>query len=340
MNDEFHYYITYLVAARAGYAPTEAATVAHACQLVDDNNQKYCVAVGTAQAYTNYYSQTMDILKPLAYRQRIYSVFHFLPGDPLEAGARRRDGKMHWLVATPGGSLAQTLLDGAISSKDLYRLGIACHAYADTWAHQNFVGYKDGFNSMRGMLEEIIPDIGHADAKHAPDWPAAQWTDGRNLSSPAVDNKGRFLSAADAIFAAISPQRRPPATGEGTKTLRDDLDWAIGERDDSNTLRDARVGRYKMLAMRPEYGATAIPDYSPKAWFGEAVRDALPFLPPRVPTPMGSVALFPKRYGWRDAQNYRQKHWFKFQEAVKAHQAATMEQMQLAIGDKMFLEKF
>jgi hypothetical protein len=45
----------------------------------------------------------------------------------------------------------------SLKSADLYRIGIATHTYADTFCHQNFVGFKESFNDMEGLLKKIIP---------------------------------------------------------------------------------------------------------------------------------------------------------------------------------------
>ena len=47
MDIEFHYYMTYLVAARAGFRPAEAAIIAQAAQEVDDNYIPISVSKGT-----------------------------------------------------------------------------------------------------------------------------------------------------------------------------------------------------------------------------------------------------------------------------------------------------
>ena len=84
------------------------------------------------------------------------------------------------------------------SSEDtrLYRIGIATHAYADTWAHQNFVGWYDFFNDIS---LDVKPDIGHANAEHHPDWPAHRWEDSR-LINDQVDNADRFFAAAKEMY--------------------------------------------------------------------------------------------------------------------------------------------
>ncbi len=38
MNLEFHYHLTYLIAARAGFPPEDARTIATASQYTDDNS--------------------------------------------------------------------------------------------------------------------------------------------------------------------------------------------------------------------------------------------------------------------------------------------------------------
>ena len=40
MNTEFHYYITYLIAAKAGFPAEEARLLAYASQYVDNNDTR------------------------------------------------------------------------------------------------------------------------------------------------------------------------------------------------------------------------------------------------------------------------------------------------------------
>ncbi|MBA4397709.1 MAG: hypothetical protein C0394_10075, partial [Syntrophus sp. (in: bacteria)] len=101
MNHEFHYYITYVIAARAGFPPQDAQLVAYSSQYTDDNDIIFEIDRGRPTAYGNYISQTVNILKPMDKLLRIYSLFHFIPGDPLAASAWRKDGGMHWLNTTP-----------------------------------------------------------------------------------------------------------------------------------------------------------------------------------------------------------------------------------------------
>jgi len=329
MNIEFHYYITYLVAARAGLGADDAATLAHACQYVDDNDMKFEIDKGEASAYRNYISQTMNILKPRKTLMRIYPLFHFVPGDPQSEMVQRKDGTMHWLNTTPGSKNAERILDEALATGNLYRIGVACHAYADSWAHQNFVGYYEDFNAIKGVLEAATPDVGHADARHDPDWPALVWRDKRLLSHrEAVDNKTRFLEAAGCTFRKLrrfaDPACSEKALDDDAAELNRDLDEAIGGRDQRNQHEQERIKRYVKVSRRQAYGQKRIPVYSGDLWFDEAINEEVRWLRDRSESPLRRVDLWPDVLTWRDREGdgYKQTHWYRFQEAVREHQHA------------------
>lgn len=322
MELEFHYHITYLIAARAGFTPDEAAVVATSCQFVDDNIHSLVIdGDNDALRYENYFSQTYDITKAKEQLLRIYCLFHFMPGDPQSPSAYRTDGLMHWLNTTPGSRNAVDMLDMALATDDPYRIGVACHVFADSYAHQNFVGYKSAFNSLKNPFSPLVPNIGHAEALDKPDLPGRVWEDTR-LLAPQVANKTRFLDAARDLFTRLAAFRSPgmpgPDLDREIQALGRDLDQAMGGPDPKNKDLDRRIGRYKTLAHMPPYGGQAIPDYDPMAWFGQAVRVEVHGLPDDwfawAPT------ILPDRYHWRDPATWRSSHWYRFQEAVKAHQ--------------------
>ncbi|HOW55152.1 MAG TPA: hypothetical protein PLR60_10920 [Syntrophorhabdaceae bacterium] len=220
----------------------------------------------------------------------------------------------------PNSLSAQKVLTEALGLDDLYRIGIATHTFADTFAHQNFVGADDGFNDMAGLLEKLIPSVGHADAKHSPDIPNEIWQDKRLvLSHASIDNKPRFLDAAGCLFDLY---RGRSVDDDARRTLLADLGNAIG---DSTSTKTRRVGNYKALI------GGEFTKYDEDAWFKEAVG----FTTADTSGGGDTVPGTETRWVWKD--NYKESHWFKFQEAVKAHQAyvltsivrpiyATMEQ--------------
>jgi len=258
-------------------------------------------------AYENFISQTMNILKPKRRLMRIYPVFHFIPGEPDACTARRRDGKMHLLNTTPDSEIANALIDDALATSGetrLYRIGIATHAYVDTWAHQNFVGWFDYFNNI-GL--DIKPDKGHADAEHHPDWPSHRWEDERLVES-TVHNTSRFLEAARKLYRkyrAALPGVNPAMQWPELQKLLVD---AMGEQfsGGSNRHRNGRMDAYG--AMAPWLG-----EFDEEKWRYAAIEKDLFAL-------ICNGCCY-----WREDVVPEETDWFRFQEAVKEHQRAAMK---------------
>ena len=328
MDIEFHYYMTYLIATKAGMDPNSARVLAHSSQFIDDNDIVFEVDKGKASAYRNYISQTMNILKPKHSLLRIYPIFHFIPGDPSSKTAWRKDGKMHWLCTTPNSSNANNVMDAAIRSGSLHRIGVATHGYVDTWAHQNFVGYYDDFNAMNIGLKQFMPNIGHADAGHNPDWPALVWRDPR-LINEAVDNTERFLEAALYMLEKLARFADPTIPDDELSRRRDqligDLRQAIGERDQANERCVERTARYLELAESSAYGDRALPPYDEDLWFEEAVNEDVRGLRDRGDFALLRFDPLTDKYTWKNRETYEQTDWYLFQQAVKAHQDETWD---------------
>ncbi len=340
MDIEFHYYITYLIAARAGLPPPEAVTLAWASQYTDDNTFMCTVDAGRPTEYRNYISQTADILKPRLDLMRIYSLFHFLPGDPQAPGAWRKDGAMHWLTTTPGSDNANDLLAAALATGNLYRIGIAAHAFADTWAHQNFVGYANPFNAFlkEDVATAIMPNVGHADAFFAPDEVDRRWEDPRLIHGP-IDNRARFLAAADDLYRKLArhwdPALPPEELSRRAASLRDDLGrcFATSSPDPTAALaasapdppaatpatsfdvlrpgvldpaevarraQEERLSRYRALAAQVTYGGRDIPPYDPDRWMDEALHEQVHGLRDRSDFILSCLDLWPDVFTWRD----------------------------------------
>ncbi len=335
MDVEFHYYITYLIAARAGFAPEEAQTIAYASQHIDDNDMIFEINQGSPDYYSNYISQTVNILKPKKVLLRIYPIFHFIPGDPFIDSVRRKDGKMHHLITTPNSNNARAIFDSALKSGDLYRIGLACHSYADSWAHKNFVGYFDGFNANWGPFKPL----GHVMAATRPDRVDMVWDDNRLIKSLSrVDNKPKFLEAAGMIFKKLHRYVYPTSGDDATSSekvrLLEDLNRAIGGDNPAKKLRRDRITRYKALSREKSYGGVELKDYDLEEWMDEAVNENIRGFRIRsrrvvVRFIKGYISKamprFKDHYTWKDPANYRQTHWYRFQEAVKAQQEESEE---------------
>jgi hypothetical protein len=311
MDIEYHYYITFIIALRAGFRKEQAYKIAYSSQYTDDNDTSYKINEGQVDAYENYISQTMDITKPQEERLRIYPLFHFMPGTSNEiwqSSPDRKDGKFHLLNATPNNQNAATLLNDALLSGNVSRIGIATHMFADTFAHQNYVGFKDEFNAMKGFLQGLLPNIGHADAKHSPDIPNLMWKDARLTSKYNLrKNKEIFLTATGCIFDQYRSVLKPLDADAAKSALLADIGNAIGNEveADKNVLRSQRHTMYKELLK------DSFIEYNEDDWFDEAVRYA------RDPLTIGTSNIR-TLYFWRDG--YRESDWYLFQEAVREHQ--------------------
>ena len=329
MDIEFHYYMTYLIAAKAGFESEQAFKLTYSSQYVDNNDKVFEVRdeLGESQ-YQNYISQTRNILKPQYQLKRIYPLFHFVPGDP-EEYSRHLEDDCPELNTTPDSSNANQIMDQALASNNLYRIGIACHAYSDTWAHQNFVGLYDEFNALKDLVDQILPNIGHLDAEHDPDIPDLIWEDHR-LVETEVDNKERFLEAAGRIFtkfkrylvAEISEQ----VLRLEKERLLSDLEQIITNADD----KEERIKSYNKLALQDEYGGENVPAYNEYRWFDKAVKEEPPDSLLEEINPLGII----ESYTWKDINKYQETHWFKFEEAVKEHQQEATKILEPVLADK------
>ena len=205
MNLEFHYYAILFLATRAGFTEAEARTLAASSQNVDDAIMAWETR-GPAGAWRgtvtqNYLFWDEDI------SESVYLPFHFLPGDPAHAASQRRDGARNRFLVTPDSPLAKAVLVAALESRNLYRIGIALHSYADTWAHQNFTGRLEEANAIE--LSSRLPPAGHLHALRSPDEALGLWRDERLVPGlEFIDNRERFLLAAKKIYRYLRTFRR------------------------------------------------------------------------------------------------------------------------------------
>jgi hypothetical protein len=324
MDTEFHYWITGLVAKRAGFSEEESATIAYASEYVDENDISYYIKNRDGEVdFSNFISQTMNILKPKQELMRIYPLFHFVPGDPLADMAQRRDGKMHLLNTTPNNYMANELLDAAFKSSvdvRLYRIGIATHAYVDTWSHQNFVGWYDYFNNI-GL--DLKPDIGHADGEHHPDWVSHFWVDERLVVSE-VSNRDRFIAAAEALFGKYCHYlkvERQVDNSRGWDALEGELLALMGPTYTGDKIRheQARQNAYR------ECIGWLDDEFDERKWFDAAIRTDVKGIRDSVDGISVRLNFIRDEYRWHDDHDKEQCHWYRFQMAVKEHERLGLE---------------
>ena len=242
-------------------------------------------------------------------------------------------------MTTPNSDLANELLDMAIQSDNLYRIGASSHAFADTWAHQNFLGRDDPLNEMppETVVERVenvleLMRIGHALAGHLPDIPSLIWTDGR-LIEPEVDNTARFMDAADHLYRKLAkykdPNISPTLLDSSSASLIADLRSDIGPAIRNAKAADPdRIARYKQRALKPDYGGRPIPEYVEAKWADAAFNEARESFGQQI------EIMAAERAGligdalaagthisctWKDPTQRSETDWYKFQEAIRIH---------------------
>lgn len=199
MDKEFHYNTIYLLGLAIGLPEEDAYKIAYSSQYVDDNNTEYTVKLPNGETFTNDISQSFDISKRGKELEDMYMSLHFLP--TLKFVDNRKCELRSKYVTTPNNDIAKQLLTKACESKDPYILGITLHAYADTWAHQNFSGKFEKFNSSRN-LDIFEASVGHMDYLDNPDRVGNIWIDER-LIDEKINNNHRFIDAAKHIYRGL-----------------------------------------------------------------------------------------------------------------------------------------
>jgi hypothetical protein len=318
MQKDFHYDVIFALAKEAGYDHRDANTIAYASQYVDDNtDREYAVfddegefyvgfpeKIGkTASLYFPIITQAVDITAfQIGMQRYVYAPFHFIPGD----NTVEIKGRKNPLCTTRGCKNAENLLKTALKSKDLYKIGVALHGYADTWSHERFSAFHEDWNRVYKTisLKSLLPNIGHAEVVNEPDKISATWVDER-FGKQKIDNRERSLLAAEQIFGFLKKGR------VNWKDVRSTFEEIMG----AENLSD----RIKLIKkMYPQ-----IEDYNEDRWIKEALkfeRDPSEIRRPGETTGMESTRPRFVEISVKDSD----AHWFRFQEAAKKHLASVL----------------
>lgn len=325
MDIEFHYWITGIIAQEAGFTKEEAKVIAYSSQFVDENDVSLEVCDrSSGEKYVNFVSQTLNILKPKNDLLRIYPIYHFIPGVPDALTARRGDGKMHLFNTTPNNPFANDILQAAFKAPEdlrLYRIGIATHGFVDTWSHQNFTGWHESFNAI-GL--NPIPNIGHADAQHHPDWVGHRWDDLRLLDRE-VNNNHRFLSASEELFGHYCNYLTSAGRyGQSPKPKWEDLQKKLLAVMGPVSSGDQNYGREARLKV---YGEMVpwLPEFNEDDWLKDAVDIEVVGLKDAKEGIQSSCTIFKDKCWWNENQPKEKTHWYRFQTSVKQHERFALD---------------
>ena len=164
MQIDMHYHAILCMAVAAGFSTEVAQQIATASQFVDDNNSdgKKEIEFGDGSAFyltaTAHHPKNMKNLDDEVQRT-VWVPFHFLPGN-------EGDNYMERIIATKDSEISREVVHFAVSNLNrqfgVQLLGIASHAYADTFSHYGFSGLSSPLN--RVLLEsvhtqEVLPHV-------------------------------------------------------------------------------------------------------------------------------------------------------------------------------------
>jgi hypothetical protein len=160
MQIDGHHTATYVAARIAGFSFKDAEIVSYAAQYVDDATNAGIVQFKQSDYL---YSRIASAHKMIDYNNFVdvenhlaWIPFHFLPGNGLlPAGETPEGGELEKLICRPDSHIARDMLRYAAQdmsrARGLHRLGIAMHVYADTFAHQGFVGSLSIANQVKDL---------------------------------------------------------------------------------------------------------------------------------------------------------------------------------------------
>lgn len=308
MNINYHYAAVKVLSQHAGFSAGDSELVAYASQYVDDANahQEMGLDKNPRVRGIRYHAGEFDPIctahKDLDYtksifsrgaRRLVYVCFHFIPSlkDSSGLAAARQVEK--------GGRLAEQLVNKALRAlsgtsgerrkRELIRLGIALHSYADTWAHQGFSGFWDSKNNdirdlrkkdasgnfqpvdvVSTFLSYAAPDIGHAEAGTLPDESDVSWGCKPRKMAARRSNCVQFLEAAEKILALLS---RATQSRRSWNSIKNKLKKCL--MNPVKTAGALKKGTNHAWAEKfPEVEFA----YDPDAWFAEALRPKGGFL--------------------------------------------------------------
>ena len=184
MQKDVHFYVTYALARKAALPVGDAEVLAWADQYTDDLTEPDLHGIQTHAAMAGNWADRQVQLSVLV-------PFHFVPGTDAE----------HPWMTTAGSERALKLV--RLAKGNLLQLGIALHAFQDTFSHEGFSGWREDLNSCFPwyFVEAALPNVGHAELRVVPDVVNYVWTDPRD--GRRVDNKVRTMQAAKATFDLI-----------------------------------------------------------------------------------------------------------------------------------------
>ncbi len=245
MNKNFHYGVIRVLCEKAGLTSKDSQVIAYASQYVDNCvKQDYISIRVEGFPYSPEWQELFnrdscefwpvqtshkdaDIIRSFNPKvsRKIWSAFHMVPTEII---TQENISDKDVFITKENGPVAQALVNNAVDSiaksrnmnhgivgnKELIKLGIALHSFADSWAHDDFSGIKDHRNQKKetqirakGQWKNVVNpgtfEIGHAFGS-APDDPVVwRYQNVNNGDYIEKDNVSRFLECAEIIYQLL-----------------------------------------------------------------------------------------------------------------------------------------
>lgn len=233
MQIDFHHAVTYVCSRLAGFNHKDADIIAYSAQYVDDATNSGTIKFSNEAMYHRISSahKTLDFGNHLNELENhlVWIPFHFLPGNGGKPEGENPEGSfIEKLVCYPDSYVSHDVLATCISESNrkyaLHRLGITMHVFADTFAHQGFVGKlhainkidnleleneeQDFFDKAKSELVNSFP-MGHGPALECPDKPYLEWNYiNEHFNQPVKrDNLDIFMNAVHSLVGHLANYR-------------------------------------------------------------------------------------------------------------------------------------
>ncbi len=156
MQVDMHYYGTYALALAAGFPQQDAEIIAYASQYVDDSTSADDVSSDDGGLFVTYstahhliqsiISMGEAVRHSVMDQRKIWVPNHFIPGG---VGCTLEER----VICIKNSAIAQTMFKdhletAQIKAWGLELIGIATHAYMDTFSHYGFSGFSSPYNRI------------------------------------------------------------------------------------------------------------------------------------------------------------------------------------------------
>ena len=302
MQMDMHYYGVYAMARAAGMRVGPAEIVATASEYVDDAiwDREVLAEDGRCILTEMTAHKLLDFKNADNESQRkVWLPFHFLPGgegdtSPAQLICRKDSGISRAMVQ-------RSIAFAADASYGAHLMGIMAHVYADTFAHDGFMGANHSYNAIEsnsicldvtsdGILDYIQKrakgfknkllsyglsqffPLGHAAATTYPDRPYLRWRYVRAVDGKEVEreNPKDYLAACKAMHEMFKaylervPKKGESGTAKRWKEIRNPVKELIEIEGDKGT----RIKAWKKAMWNNQlFGGNAkVPQYKGHKW--------------------------------------------------------------------------